>query len=86
MLQKISVYTRYGYDSTSYTATKCGQNIFCNTTLRCSPLFQKWAEGLRQRGKSKMSVIGAAMRKLVHLAYGVLKTGQPFDPQWAKTA
>lgn len=56
------------------------------TALRCSSFFQAWAEGLRQRGKCKMSVIGAAMRKLIHLAYGVLKTGQPFDPQWAKSA
>jgi transposase len=54
------------------------------TALRCSPFFQEWAEGLRQRGKSKMAVIGAAMRKLVHLAYGVLKTGRPFDPGWAQ--
>jgi transposase len=54
------------------------------TALRCSPFFQQWAEGLRQRGKSKMAVIGAAMRKLVHLAYGVLKTGRPFDPEWAQ--
>jgi transposase len=56
------------------------------TALRCSPFFQAWAEGLRQRGKSKMAVIGAAMRKLVHLAYGVLKTGKPFDPEWTKSA
>lgn len=56
------------------------------TALRCSPFFQAWAEGLRARGKCKMSVIGAAMRKLIHLAYGVLKTGKPFDPEWAKTA
>jgi len=56
------------------------------TALRCSPFFQQWAEGLRQRGKSKMAVIGAAMRKLIHLAYGVLKTGRPFDPEWAQKA
>lgn len=56
------------------------------TALRCSPFFQQWAEGLRQRGKSKMAVIGAAMRKLVHLAYGVLKTGKPFDPEWVQNA
>lgn len=56
------------------------------TALRCSPFFQQWAEGLRARGKSKMAVIGAAMRKLIHLAYGVLKTGKPFDPQWAQRA
>ena len=54
------------------------------TAIRCSPFFQEWAEGLRQRGKSKMAVIGAVMRKLVHLAYGVLKTGKPFDPQWTR--
>jgi hypothetical protein len=33
-----------------------------------------------------MSVIGAAMRKLIHLAYGVLKTGKPFDPEWVQNA
>jgi transposase len=54
------------------------------TALRCSPFFRAWAEGLRARGKSKMAVIGAAMRKLIHLAYGVLKTGRPFDPEWAQ--
>jgi transposase len=56
------------------------------TALRCSPFFQAWAEGLRHRGKCKMSVICAVMRKLVHLAYGVLKTGRTFDPEWAKSA
>jgi transposase len=54
------------------------------TALRCSPFFQQWARGLRERGKSKMSVICAVMRKLLHLAYGVLKTGKPFDPEWVK--
>jgi transposase len=56
------------------------------TALRCSPFFQQWAKGLQERGKSKMSVICAVMRKLVHLAYGVLKSGKPFDPEWAKSA
>ncbi len=51
-----------------------------------SPFFQQWAEGLRQRGKSKLSVIGAVMRKLIHIAYGVLKSGRPFDPDFAKSA
>jgi transposase len=54
------------------------------TALRCSPFFQAWAKGLQERGKCKMSIIGAAMRKLIHLAYGVLKTGKPFDPEWVK--
>ena len=56
------------------------------TALRCSPFFQAWAKGLAERGKSKMSVICAVMRKLVHLAYGGLKSEKPFDPQWTKSA
>jgi transposase len=50
------------------------------TALRCSPFFQTWAASLQERGKSKMSVICAVMRKLIHLVYGVLKSAQPFDP------
>ena len=34
---------------------------------------------LAARGLAPKAVIGAAMRKLLHLAYGVLKSGQPFD-------
>ena len=33
-----------------------------------------------------MSVVCAVMRKLLHLAYGVLKSEKPFDPEWAKSA
>lgn len=46
------------------------------------------ALGLRMKGRGKcpMEVIGAAMRKLVHIAYGVLKSGRPFDPEMAKIA
>jgi len=29
-----------------------------------------------------MTIVGAVMRKLVHLAYGVLKHRQPFDPNY----
>lgn len=41
-------------------------------------------ERLRARGKSKMSAIGAAMRKLVHLCFGVLKTRLPYQPNYGK--
>lgn len=37
---------------------------------------------LQERGKSKMSALGAAMRKLVHLCFGVLKTRQPYQPNF----
>jgi transposase len=29
-----------------------------------------------------MVIVGAAMRKLVHLIYGVLKSKKPFDPNY----
>ncbi len=34
---------------------------------------------LLAKGKSKMAAIGAAMRKLAHLCFGVVKTGQAYD-------
>jgi len=30
-----------------------------------------------------MSALGAAMRKLVHLCFGVLKTRMPYNPEYA---
>lgn len=35
-------------------------------------------------GHAKMEVIVAAMKKLLHLVYGVLKSGKPFDPDYGK--
>lgn len=47
---------------------------------RWNPLVRALAQRLEARGHCKMSIIVAAMHKLLHLAYGVLKSGQPFDP------
>jgi len=38
---------------------------------------------LLAKGKSKMSALGAAMRKLVHIMFGVLKHQTPYRPQVA---
>jgi hypothetical protein len=44
----------------------------------------KWGKKFRARlavsGKSPMVIIGAMMRKLIHVAFGVLKSGKKFDP------
>ena len=53
--------------------------------IRHNPYVKDLSERLKARGKCPMQVIGAAMRKLVHLAYGVLKSGKPFNPEM-KTA
>lgn len=39
-------------------------------------------ERLLQRGKTKMSALGASMRKLVHLCFGVLKTRQAYQSDY----
>lgn len=52
--------------------------------LRYNPILVQMKERLLEAGKSKMAIVGAAMRKLVHLIYGVLKSGQPFDANYAK--
>jgi transposase len=56
------------------------------TALRCNPVIRAWARGLRERGKCEMQIIGAVMRKLIHLAYGVLKSGKPYDPLYSQNA
>ena len=47
--------------------------------LRFNSAVKAFGDRLKERGKEKMVVIGAAMRKLLHICYGVLKSGRPFD-------
>jgi len=49
---------------------------------KCNPHIKATYERLIARGKPKMAAIGAAMRKLAHLCFGVVKTGQPYNPHW----
>ncbi len=53
------------------------------SAMRFNPITLALAERLRDRGKKPMTIVAAVMRKLLVLAYGVLKTGQPFDPNFA---
>ncbi len=57
------------------------------TAVRFNPLlkgfFDRLTDPERDGGpKPKMQAIGACMRKLVMICYGVLKSRQPFDPKW----
>jgi len=53
---------------------------------RHNPHVKSVYDRLLARGKSKMSALGAAMRKLVHLCFGVIKTRKPYQPDYAKIA
>ena len=50
------------------------------TAMRYCPACKAYAARLAARGKPKKVVIGAVMRKLVHIVYGVLKHRTPYDP------
>ncbi len=50
------------------------------SAIRYNPVIRAFRARLLANGKHKMVIVGAVMRKLVYLAYGVLKSGKPFDP------
>jgi transposase len=52
--------------------------------IRCNPDLKAQCERLLGRGTCKMSALGAAMRKLVHLCFGVLKHATDYQPAATK--
>ena len=52
------------------------------TAIRHNPIVKALAARLESQGKEKMVIVGAAMRKLLQLTYGDLKSGRPFDPNY----
>jgi transposase len=51
--------------------------------LRFNPVLRLFAERLGAAGKHKRLIIGAVMRKLLVLAFGILRSGVPFDVNYA---
>ncbi|HUO83069.1 MAG TPA: IS110 family transposase [Gammaproteobacteria bacterium] len=49
-----------------------------------NPVIRAFCLRLEQTGKTKLAAIVAAMRKLVHIIFGVLKSATPFNPELAK--
>jgi transposase len=47
-----------------------------------NPIVAQFCTRLAQNGLRPMEVIAAAMRKLLHLVFGILKSGRPFDPNY----
>jgi transposase len=47
--------------------------------MQHNPVIAEMKTRLLRAGKAKMLIVGAAMRKLIHIIYGVLKTRTPFD-------
>ena len=53
---------------------------------RYNPIIKTFCARLAAHQKNSLAIIVAAMHKLVVLAYGVLKSGKPFDPNYATPA
>ena len=50
------------------------------TAVRFNPLVAAFYDRLVAAGKPKMAAVGACMRKLLMVAYGVFKSRTAFDP------
>lgn len=46
-----------------------------------NPTLKAFAERLSEKGKPFKVIMCALMRKLIHLVWGVLKSGRPFEPE-----
>ena len=52
---------------------------------RHNPILKTFADRLATTGLAPKAVIGAVMRKLAHLIYGVITSGKPFDVNHGQT-
>jgi len=51
-----------------------------------NPIVAAFCKRLSESGLCPMEVIAAAMRKLLHIVFGVLKHGRPFEPNYLDTS
>jgi len=61
---------------------RAGLYMAAVVAVRYNPHIKAMYERLLLNGKSKMSAICAAMRKLVHLCFGVLKHQMPYQADY----
>jgi len=51
-------------------------------SIQCNPVIQTFYHRLKGNGKNGKVIVCAIMRKLVHLIFGILKSGRPFDSNY----
>ena len=74
--------TTHGISRMGRAALRAALYMPAVVAKRCNPRLHAWANQLSQRGLTGKQVIVALMRKLIHLAYGILKSGRAFDPHF----
>jgi transposase len=78
-----SIHKRPTISRTGSASLRAALYMPAMSAMRFNPVLRAFAERLRARGLAGKAVVVAVMRKLLHLVYGVLKSGRPFDPNWA---
>lgn len=56
------------------------------TAIRFNPIVKDLAERMEKNGKTTKQIRCAAIRKLLHISFGVIKSNRPFDPEVASLA
>lgn len=51
-------------------------------SIRYNPVVVDFYRRLKSKGKNGKVIVCAIMRKLVHIIFGILKSGKPFDPNY----
>jgi transposase len=51
-------------------------------SIQCNPIIQIFCHRLKEKEKNGKVIVCAIMRKQVHLIFGILKSGRPFDPNY----
>ncbi|MBP7526726.1 MAG: IS110 family transposase [Syntrophorhabdaceae bacterium] len=51
-------------------------------SIQYNPVIRAMYERLKKNGKNGKVIVCAVMRKLVHIIFGILKSGKPFDPNF----
>jgi transposase len=51
-------------------------------SIQCNPVIIPFYDRLKEKGKNGKVVVCAVMRKLVHIIFGILKSGKMFDPNY----
>jgi transposase len=64
------------------------QALFMPALVACryNPVIKAFRDRLTAAGKPKKAAVIAAMHKLLHIIYGVVRSGQPFDPNYRRLA
>lgn len=56
------------------------------TAIKHNPILKEFSQRLAAKGKHNIAIICAVMRKLLHLAFGVLHSGKAFDPNFSSVS